>query len=81
MWHGQLSTQEILPILWLYLDYMYSTFLIYLTAHDPSQGTSERLLLVAKNIISTILTVNDERERAKEVRSDFFGVVSIEYIN
>ncbi|CRG89088.1 Regulator of drug sensitivity 1 [Talaromyces islandicus] len=74
MWNSQLSASDILPILWLYLDYLYSTFLIYLTAHDASQGTSERLLLAAKTILSTILHINDERERVKEIRSDFFSV-------
>lgn len=74
-----MSCQDVLSLLLLYLDYMYSTFLIYrLTAHDPSEGSSERLLLVAKNIISTLLKLNDERERVKEVRSDFFTFVGIE---
>ncbi|KAH8690727.1 hypothetical protein BGW36DRAFT_328638 [Talaromyces proteolyticus] len=75
MWQSSMSCQYILPLLWFYIDYQYSTFLIYrLTSPDPFRGSSAQILQVARNILSTILVINDERDRAREIRSDFTSV-------
>ncbi|KAF7596683.1 hypothetical protein BBP40_000606 [Aspergillus hancockii] len=75
MWNGRLSCQDILSLLSNYLDYLHSMFLLHrLTAQSLPEEKPQELLLVAKEILSTVVVINEERERLREVRSDFSSI-------
>ncbi|KAB8231180.1 uncharacterized protein BDW43DRAFT_301866 [Aspergillus alliaceus] len=87
MWNSQLPALEILVLLYLFVDYLYSMFLLYrLKSQESQKGKPKELLHVAKTILSTVVVINEHRERAREVRSDFssiflpFGLPSAELL-
>ncbi|KAI9929946.1 hypothetical protein MW887_011756 [Aspergillus wentii] len=77
MWHGHLPCQDIWILFSLYLEYQYSLFLTHrLTAQDPLHAPRNNdLAHVAKEILSTILVLNDQRERLRTIRNNFSGVL------
>ncbi|OGM41845.1 hypothetical protein ABOM_009633 [Aspergillus bombycis] len=75
MWNEQMPCQDIVALLSVYLDYLHSIFLLHRFATQECQNEiPKELLLVAKTILSTVLVINEHRERAKEVRSDFSSI-------
>lgn len=60
------------------MDYIYSIFLIFRfnARQDQSPESLELLLSAAKDVLSTVLIFNEQRERLREVRSDFSAIVS-----
>ena len=76
MWYEQMPSQDIIALLSIYLDYLHSIFLLHRFATQECQNEKPKeLLLVAKTILSTVLVINEHRERAREVRSDFSSIV------
>ncbi|GAB1195567.1 hypothetical protein APSETT444_004828 [Aspergillus pseudonomiae] len=75
MWYEQMPSQDIIALLSVYLDYLHSIFLLHRFATQECQNEKPKeLLLVAKTILSTVLVINEHRERAREVRSDFSSI-------
>ncbi|OGM51313.1 hypothetical protein ABOM_000423 [Aspergillus bombycis] len=71
MWRKPLLGQEILTLLYIYLDFLHSKLLILRPAQQlGAQGYPPSLVLVAQEIITTLLVINEERERVREVTSD-----------
>jgi len=77
VWDGSLSSHDVWFLLRFYLDYLYSTFLLcrYTARQDQSQANLNMLLSAAKDVLSTVLVFNEQRELMREVRSDFSAVV------
>lgn len=76
MWNEEMPCQDIIALLSIYLDYLHSIFLLHRFAAQGCQHEKPKeLLLVAKTILSTVLVINEHRERAREVRSDFSSIV------
>ncbi|KAE8370586.1 hypothetical protein BDV27DRAFT_151846 [Aspergillus caelatus] len=75
MWNEQMPCQDIIALLSIYLDYLHSIFLLHRFAAQGCQREKPKeLLLVAKTILSTVLVINEHRERSREVRSDFSSI-------
>ncbi|KAL2021620.1 hypothetical protein VTK56DRAFT_6973 [Thermocarpiscus australiensis] len=76
VWNGSLRAHDIRFILRFYLDYLYSIFLIlrFNARQGQSQESLELLLASAKDVLSTVLVFNEQRELMREVRSDFSAV-------
>ncbi|KAE8326045.1 hypothetical protein BDV39DRAFT_177806 [Aspergillus sergii] len=75
MWNEEMPCQDIIALLSLYLDYLHSIFLLHRFAAQGCQSQKPKeLLLVAKTILSTVLVINEHRERSREVRSDFSSI-------
>ncbi|GAB1206165.1 hypothetical protein APSETT445_004847 [Aspergillus pseudonomiae] len=67
MWYEQMPSQDIIALLSVYLDYLHSIFLLHRFATQECQNEKPKeLLLVAKTILSTVLVINEHRERARE---------------
>lgn len=76
IWGSELSTHDIWFLLGFYIDYLYSTFLIFrINAVNQARESLALRLSAARDLLSTILVFNEQRERLREVRSDFTGVV------
>ncbi|KAH6629930.1 hypothetical protein B0J18DRAFT_474431 [Chaetomium sp. MPI-SDFR-AT-0129] len=71
-----LSPHDTWFLLGFYIDYLYSTFLVFRSKaqQDQSPETLEMLLFAAKDVLSTVLIFNEQRELLREVRSDFSAV-------
>ncbi|KAE8381505.1 hypothetical protein BDV26DRAFT_78120 [Aspergillus bertholletiae] len=75
MWNEPTPCQDTIALLFLYLDYLHSIFLLRRLAAQGCQGEKPKeLLLLAKTILSTVLVINEHRERARDVRSDFSSI-------
>ncbi|KAE8411493.1 hypothetical protein BDV36DRAFT_301777 [Aspergillus pseudocaelatus] len=75
MWNEQMPCQDVIALLSIYLDYLHSIFLLHRFAAQGCQREKPKeLLLVAKTILSTVLVINEHRERSREVRSDFSSI-------
>ncbi|KAE8138668.1 hypothetical protein BDV38DRAFT_281967 [Aspergillus pseudotamarii] len=75
MWNEQMPCQDIIALLSIYLDYLHSIFLLHRFAAQGCQSEKPKeLLIVAKTILSTVLVINEHRERSREVRSDFSSI-------
>ncbi|KAB8207934.1 hypothetical protein BDV34DRAFT_191380 [Aspergillus parasiticus] len=75
MWNEQMPCQDVIALLSIYLDYLHSIFLLHRFAAQGCQSEKPKeLLLVAKTILSTVLVINEYRERSREVRSDFSSI-------
>lgn len=74
MWHTPtlMHSHQLLVLLTLNLDYLHSIFLLHRLI---SGDRSTNVFIVAKDILSTILVINDERERLREIRNDFTHLV------
>ena len=72
-----MTSHDIWFLLRFYLDYLYSSFLIFRfnARQDQSPESIELLLAAAKDVLSTVLVFNEQRELMREVRSDFSAVV------
>ncbi|RAL14716.1 fungal specific transcription factor domain-containing protein [Aspergillus homomorphus CBS 101889] len=85
MWDSSMSisSHRLLVLLTLYLDYQHSTFLLH---RIISGDRSTNVFIVAMNILSAILVINDERERLREIRNDFthiflqYGLPSVQLL-
>ncbi|PYI28987.1 hypothetical protein BP00DRAFT_349824 [Aspergillus indologenus CBS 114.80] len=85
MWHAPASmhSHQLLVLLTLNLDYLHSIFLLHRLI---SGDRSTNVFIVAKDILSTILVINDERERLREIRNDFthlflqYGLPSVQLL-
>ncbi|KAK4118003.1 hypothetical protein N657DRAFT_651744 [Parathielavia appendiculata] len=77
LWDGSMTSHDIWFLLRFYLDYLYSRFLIFRfnARQDQSPESIELLLYAAKDVLSTVLVFNEQRELMREVRSDFSAVV------
>ncbi|PYH43754.1 fungal specific transcription factor domain-containing protein [Aspergillus saccharolyticus JOP 1030-1] len=85
MWNtpALMPTHQLLVLLTLNLDYLHSKFLLHRLI---SGDRSTEVFAVAQNILTTILVINDERERLRELRNDFthiflqYGLPSVQLI-
>ncbi|RDH32103.1 hypothetical protein BDQ94DRAFT_179887 [Aspergillus welwitschiae] len=76
LWTRPMPRQTIWFIFALHLEHRYSLFLIQrLRAQKCPSESPAPLLSVAKDILSTILVLNKERERLREIRSDLGSVL------
>ena len=73
-----MTSHDIWFLLRFYLDYLFSSFLIFRfnARQDQSPESVELLLSAAKDVLSIVLVFNEQRELMREVRSDFSAVVS-----
>ena len=78
VWDGSMTSHDIWFLLRFYLDYLFSSFLIFRfnARQDQSPESVELLLSAAKDVLSIVLVFNEQRELMREVRSDFSAVVS-----
>lgn len=78
VWDGSMTSHDIWFLLRFYLDYLYSIFLIFRfnARQDQSPESIQLLLSAARDVLSTVLVFNEQRELMREVRSDFSAVVS-----
>ncbi|PYH92931.1 hypothetical protein BO71DRAFT_12105 [Aspergillus ellipticus CBS 707.79] len=75
MWDGSRPPNAIVGLLITYLDYLHSTFLLHrLTVQGMMVTKSQGLYAVAKTILSTVLVINEERERLRAFRDDFSNI-------
>ncbi|KAL2130088.1 hypothetical protein VTI74DRAFT_6909 [Chaetomium olivicolor] len=76
VWNGSMTFHDIWFLLRFYLDYLYSRFLIFRfnARQDHSRESIKLLLCAAKDVLSTVLVFNEQREIMREVRSDFSAV-------
>lgn len=79
IWDQAMDPHDLWFILRFYLDYLYSVFLIvrFKARQDQSQETLQLLASTARDVLSTVLALNEHRELMREVRSDFSAVVSV----
>ncbi|PYI19636.1 hypothetical protein BO99DRAFT_432544 [Aspergillus violaceofuscus CBS 115571] len=71
MWQMPLGCAETLTHLYNYLDFLHCRFLtLRLAQHDTSQECSHLLIVVAQEVLSTLLVLNEERDRVREVTTD-----------
>ena len=77
VWDGSMTSHDIWFLLRFYLDYLFSSFLIFRfnARQDQSPESVELLLSAAKDVLSIVLVFNEQRELMREVRSDFSAVV------
>ncbi|KAK4149577.1 hypothetical protein C8A00DRAFT_37830 [Chaetomidium leptoderma] len=75
VWNSSMSSHDIWFLIRFYLDYLYSSFLIfrYNSRHNQSPESMQLHLRAAKDVLST-LVFNEQREVMREVRSDFSAV-------
>ncbi|PYH98155.1 hypothetical protein BO71DRAFT_462728 [Aspergillus ellipticus CBS 707.79] len=75
MWTSHLPC-DVWPLFSLYLEHQYSLFLIHrLSAYQRPPDQSSDLISVARDILSTVIVLNNERENLRAIRSDFGGVL------
>ncbi|OKL57696.1 hypothetical protein UA08_07062 [Talaromyces atroroseus] len=76
MWTELVPYQNVWVLFALYLEQRYSLFLVHrLRAQKSPSNPRANLLSVAKDILSTILVINRERERLRAIRSDLSSVL------
>jgi hypothetical protein len=76
MWTELVPYQNVWFLFALYLEHRYSLFLVHrLRAQKSPSNPRANLLSVAKDILSTVLVLNRERERLRAIRGDLSSVV------
>lgn len=78
VWNKIICPHDIWFLLRFYLDYLYTIFLIFRAnvKDDQSPESFQLFLSAAKDVLSTVLELNEHRDMMREVRSDFTAVVS-----
>lgn len=83
MWEKPLGCAEVLTHLYNYLDFLHCKFLTQRLIHqDTGRGYSHPLISVAEEVLSTLLVLNEERDRVRGVTTDLAPIVrAVRYSN